>query len=81
LVISDLMPTTSDLVERLCRLETDDGKNVLIAQKAVLNGKSAIEFYFDFKSGQHLETDRCYYLKCPHPQSPQRSWFNDDDVD
>ena len=63
LVVSDLMPTTSDLIERLCRLETDDGKNVIIAKKAVLNGMSAVEFYFDFKSALHLditETERCY---------------------
>jgi hypothetical protein len=50
LILSDLMPMTTDLIERLCRLETDDGKNILIANKAVLNGKSAVEFYFDFKS-------------------------------
>jgi hypothetical protein len=63
LVVSDLMPTTSDLIERLCRLETDDGKNVIIAKKAILNGMSAVEFYFDFKNSLHLdisESERCY---------------------
>ncbi len=67
LVVSDLMPMTAEFIERLCRLESDDGKNVLVAKKADLNGRSAVEFYFDFKSVPHLETERCYSIKCPHP--------------
>ncbi len=81
LVESDLMPATSN-IERLCRLETDDGKNVQMAKKAVVNGRSSIEFFFDLK-GMKLDSSessqRCYQIKCPAPQNLQLTWLNIED--
>jgi hypothetical protein len=65
LTIADLIPTTS-FIERLCRLETDDG-SIQVAKKAVVNSRSSVEFYFNFKGMLIEENQRCYQIKCPSP--------------